>query len=132
MQMQVIIDKFIWKVSDNANTIRFLAFILGRISANVERNLSKYQQLLADLDHLMGGLDTLYSGLLSHTIIPWGKLVELLGHVNMELMEHFKEYEFTMTEIHQYYDLPLVSYSYTDGMLILKNPIYMSQAWKRD
>ena len=29
MQMQVIIDKFIWKVSDNANAIRFLAFILG-------------------------------------------------------------------------------------------------------
>ena len=48
MQMQVIIDKFIWKVSDNANAIRFLAFILGRISANMERNLSKYQQLLAD------------------------------------------------------------------------------------
>ena len=59
MQMQVIKDKFIWKVSDNANAIRFLAFILGRISANMERNLSKYQQLLADLDHLMDGLDAL-------------------------------------------------------------------------
>ena len=42
MHMQVIIDKFIWKVSDNANTIRFLAFILGRVSANMERNLAKY------------------------------------------------------------------------------------------
>ena len=100
MQMQVIIDKFIWKVSDNANAIRFLAFILGRISANMERNLSKYQQLLADLDHLMDGLDTLSSGLLSHTIIPPGKLAELLGHVKMELIEHFKEYELAMTEIH--------------------------------
>ena len=81
MQMQVIIDKFIWKVSDNANVIRFLAFILGRISANMERNLLKYQELLADLDHLMDGLDTLSSGLLSHTIIPPGKLAELLDHV---------------------------------------------------
>ena len=125
MQMQVIIDKFIWKVSDNANAIRFLAFILGRISANMERNLSKYQQLLADLDHLMDGLDSLSSGLLSHSIIPPGKLAELLEHVNMELIEHFKEYELAMTEIHQYYDLPLVSYSYTDGMLILQIPIYI-------
>ena len=125
MQMQVIIDKFIWKVSDNANAIRFLAFILRRISANMERNLSKYQQLLADLDHLMDGLDSLSSGLLSHTIIPPGKLAELLEHVNMELIEHFKEYELAMTEIHQYYDLPLVSYSYTDGMLILQIPIYI-------
>ena len=58
--MQVIIDKFIWKVSDNANAIRFFAFIFGRISANMERNLSKYQQLLVDLDHLMDGLDSLF------------------------------------------------------------------------
>ena len=121
MQMQVIIDKFIWLVSDNANAIKFLAFILGRISANMERNLSKYQQLLADLDHLMDGLDSLSSGLLSHSIIPPGKLAELLEHVNIELIEHFKEYELAITEIHQYYDLPLVSYSYTDGMLILQH-----------
>ena len=40
MHMQVITDKFIWKASDNANAIIFLAFILGRISANMERNLS--------------------------------------------------------------------------------------------
>ena len=57
--MKVIIDKFIWKVSDNASAIRFLAFVLGRISANMERNFSKYQQLLADLDHLGDGLDIL-------------------------------------------------------------------------
>ena len=98
--MQVIMDKFIWKVNDNDNAIRFFAFILGRISANMERNLSKCQQLLADLDHLMDGLDSLFSGLLSHTIIPPGKLAELLEHVNMELIEHFKEYELAMTEIY--------------------------------
>ena len=58
--MQVVIDKFIWKVSDNANAIRFLAFTLGRIIwNNMEINFSKYQQLVADLDHLMDGLDTL-------------------------------------------------------------------------
>ena len=125
MQMQMIIDKLIWKVSDNANAMRFLALILGRISANMERNLSKYQQLLADLDHLMDGLDSLSSGLLSHTIIPPGKLAELLEHVSMELIEHFKEYELARTEIHQYYDLLQVSYSYTDGMLILQIPIYI-------
>ena len=79
-------------VNDNANAIRFLVFILGRISANMERNLSKYQQLLADLYHLMDGLDTLSSGLLSHTIIAPGKLEELLDHVKMKSIDHFKQY----------------------------------------
>ena len=43
----------------------------------------------------------------------------------MELIEHFKEYELAKAEIHQYYDLPLVSYSYTDDMLSLQIPIYI-------
>ena len=71
----------------------------------MERNVSKHQQLLADLDHLMDGLDTVSSSLLSHTIIPSGKLAEILDHVKMNLIGHFKEYELAMTEIHQYYDL---------------------------
>ena len=41
----------------------------------------------------MDGIDTLSSGLLSHTILSPGKLPELLSHVKMELIEHFKEYE---------------------------------------
>ena len=118
--MNVIIDKFTWKVSNNANTIRFSAFMLGRISANLERNLPKYQQLLADLDHLMDGLDTLSVGLLSHTIIPPAKLLELLDHLKIKLIGHFKEYYLAMTEIHECYDLPLVSH-----MLILQIPIYV-------
>ena len=105
MHMQVVIDKFLWKVSDNANAIRFLASILGRISANMETKLSKYQQLLADLYHIMDGPDTLSSGLLSHTIIPPSKLADLLDHVKMKLIEHFKEYELALKEIHQYYTL---------------------------
>ena len=42
--------------------------------------------------------------LLSHALVSPGKLAELLDNVKMKLIEHFKEYELTMTEIHQYYD----------------------------
>ena len=52
----------------------------------------------------------------------------------MKLIEHFKEYELAMTDIHQYYDLPLESYSYTDDMLILQILIYVKryqqQTWE--
>ena len=125
MHMQVVTDEFLWKISDNANAIRFLAFILRRISANNCWYFDKFLTILPDLDHLVDGLDTLSLGLLSHTIFPPGKLAELLDHVKMKLIEHFKEYELAMTEIHQYYDLPLVNYIYTDAMLILQIPIYV-------
>ena len=76
----------------------------------------------------MERLDPLSSGLLSYTIIPPGKLAELLDHEKIKLIEHYKEYELAMTEIHQYYDLPLVSYSYTDDMLNLQIPIYVAHS----
>ena len=75
---------------------------MGRISANMERNLSKYQKILADLDHLMDGLDTVSLDLFPHTVILPGKLPELLDHEKRKLFEHFKENELVMAEIHQY------------------------------
>ena len=41
----------------------------------------EYQPIQKEI--CQNGLDILSSGLLSHTIIPPGKLAELLGHVNI-------------------------------------------------
>ena len=84
--MKLNMDKFNKKVNYNANSIIFLALVLGRISANMERNLSKNQHVLADLDHLMDGLDSMSSGLLSHTVITTCKLAGLLCHVRRKLI----------------------------------------------
>ena len=40
----------------------------------------------------MDWIDTLSSGLLSHTIIPSSRLTELWDHVKRKLKEHIKEY----------------------------------------
>ena len=123
--MKLIKDKLIRKVSDSANSFIFLAFILARISANMEINVSKWQQLLADLDHLMDGCDILPPGLVLHAIILPGKLAELLHHVKRKVIEYFKEYEWAMTEIHQYFDLSLVNYIYISDMIVLQILIYV-------
>ena len=59
MQMKLLMYKIIRRVYHNAISIIFHAYILGRISPNVERNLSNYQKVFADLDQLQGGLDIL-------------------------------------------------------------------------
>ena len=41
VHMKLTMDKVIMKVKGNTNAIRFLAFMLGRISAVMESNLSK-------------------------------------------------------------------------------------------
>ena len=60
IQMELLKNKFITKVNDKANPIKLLAFVLGTISASMERNLSKYQQLLAGLEHMMDEIDTIF------------------------------------------------------------------------
>ena len=42
IHVKFIMDKFIMKVDGNTSAIRFLPFRLGKISANMERNSSKY------------------------------------------------------------------------------------------
>ena len=46
INIKLIMDKFIMKVNDNANAIRFLALILGRISANMEMNFVKIPTII--------------------------------------------------------------------------------------
>ena len=65
---------------------------MGRISGNMERNLSKYQQLLADLDHPMDGLDAISSGLLSYTIILPGKISRIIRPCKNGIDYHIHPY----------------------------------------
>ena len=71
-------DRFTRKVNDNAHSIKILGFILCRVSANMERKFSKYQQLLADLDYMIDGLD--YSQVYIHIQKSTRKIVRIIRH----------------------------------------------------
>ena len=52
---------------------------IGKNISQYGKKCVKYQKLLARFRHLMDGLDIYLSRFTSHTIIPPGKLAELLG-----------------------------------------------------
>ena len=91
----------------------------------MEWNLLKYQDL-SDLSHLADGLDILCSICFHILLISPGKLPELWDHMKKKLIKHFKEYKLAMVEIHEYYVLSLLSYNYTDDMIVLQIPIYVN------
>ena len=64
--------------------------------------------------------------MLAHALIPPVILAELLDHVERKLIEHFKEHELAMTEIHQYYNLSFMSYGYTADILVSQSPVYVA------
>ena len=46
IHIKVKMDKFILKVNNNANAIRFLTFMLGRISANMKKKNVKIPRII--------------------------------------------------------------------------------------
>ena len=115
--MKLIMDKFIMKVSHNINTIRFLALILSRISQYGK----KCVKLPTIIDRFRSPDRWTWYFVFRFAFTYYNStnvLADLLDNTKRKLLEHFKECELAMTEIHQDYDLPLVSYSYTDDTLL--------------
>ena len=113
------------KVKQNSEALLYLSNQLTTVIAVQERHMALYQQLLAELDHFMDALDKLSTGSLSHTVIPPHLLKTYLNHVQETLASQYPEYELIMTEVQQYYDLPLCHFDYHENMVGIQIPLYV-------
>ena len=91
----------------------------------MERYLALYEQIISELDHLLDALDNLSNGLLSHSVISPDVLKELIDHVKQELVEKYPEYELVIDQVHEYYNLPFVSFDYQEGILGIQIPLFI-------
>ena len=62
-------------------------------------------------------LDNLSNNLLSHNVIAPNVLKNFIDHVKEQLSEKYPDYELVIDEVHQYYNLPLISFDYQEGIL---------------
>ena len=111
------------KLEDHENAIFFMSNALSVLLAKVERYLALYQMLVSELDHLMDALDNLSNNLLSHTVVSPDILKNMIDHVRDELREYYPDYELVLTEVHEYYNLPFVTYSYAKGTIGIQVPL---------
>ena len=91
----------------------------------MERYLALYQQTISELDHLLDALDNLSNNLLSHSVRAPNVLKSLLDHVKGQLSEKYPDYELVIDEVHQYYNLPLISFDYQEGILGIQIPSFI-------
>jgi hypothetical protein len=70
-------------------------------------------------------LDTLSTGHLSHNVIGPGQINSFIHKVTDELQRNYYGYEMVMTKVQEYYDLPIVSFAYQEGLLLINIPIYI-------
>ena len=113
------------KINDNSNAIVFLSGTISVLMSKMERYLALYEQIISELDHLLDALDNLSNGLLSHSVISPEVLKNLIDHVKQELVEKYPEYELVIDQVHEYYNLPFVSFDYQEEMLGIQIPLFI-------
>ena len=112
------------RVMDNSNSILFLSGTISVLLSEMERYLALHERVKSELDHILDALDNLSNNLLSHSVIrPF--LKRMIEHVRQQLTEKYLNYELVITEVHDYYNIPVSSFDYMDGILGVFVPLFI-------
>ena len=133
--VQYKLSRHMERIMDNSNSILFLSSTISVLLSEMERYLALHERVKSELDHILDALDKLSNNLLSHSVVRPSVLKRLIEHVKQQLAEKYTNYELVITEVHDYYNLPISSFDYVDGILgylfhylsdlIYKEPMYV-------
>ena len=113
------------RIIDNSKAILFLASSLIGILETTEKYKMLLMQLQLELDHFLDALDALTKGYLSHTVIRPDKLEHFLKQVKQNLVDSYPEFEIITMALKWYYQVPLITFGYSKGMLAISIPIFV-------
>ena len=119
------LSKHVERVMDNSNSILFLSGTISVLLSEMERYLALHERVKSELDHILDALDNLSNNLLSHSVIRPSVLKRLIEHVRKQLAEKYSNYELVITEVHDYYNIPVSSFDYMDGILGVFIPLFI-------
>ena len=119
------LSKHVARVMDNSNSILFLSGTISVLLSEMERYLALHERVKSELDHILDALDNLSNNLLSHSVIRPSVLRKLIEHVRQQLAEKYSNYELVITEVHDYYNIPVSSFDYMDGILGVFVPLFI-------
>ena len=111
------LSKHVEGVMDNSNSILFLSGTISVLLSEMERYLALHERVKSELDHILDALDNLSNNLLSHSVIIPAVLKKLIEDVRQQLAEKYSNYELVITEVYNYYNIPVSSFDYMDGIL---------------
>ena len=123
--VQYKLSRHMERIMDNSNSILFLSSTISVLLSEMERHLALHERVKSELDHILDALDNLSNNLLSHSVVRPSVLKRLIEHVKQQLAEKYTNYELVITEVHDYYNLPVSSFDYVDGILGVFVPLFI-------
>ena len=113
------------RIMDNSNSILFLSGTISVLLSEMERYLALHERVKSELDHILDALDNLSKNLLSHSVVRPSVMRRMIEHVKQQLAEKYTNYELVITEVHDYYNLPVSLFDYVDGILGVFVPLFI-------
>ena len=123
--VQYKLSRHMERIMDNSNSILFLSGTISVLLSEMERHLALHERVKSELDHILDALDNLSNNLLSHSVVRPSVLKRMIEHVKQQLAEKYTNYELVITEVHDYYNLPVSSFDYLDGILGVFVPLFI-------
>ena len=85
--------------------------MFGVILSDLHRYLLLYESILSELDHFLDALDNLSNNQLSHSVVPSDVMEALIIHVQQVLERDYPDYELVVSQVHDYYNLPVSTFA---------------------
>ena len=113
------------QIVDLAAAVALLTEIWTKVLDWQNREITLLLHLIAEMNHLLDALDNLSTGHLSHTVVSPFTLTKMKQHVAETLLMYYSEFELIITETHEYYNIPIGSFVYTEGILAIQVPLFI-------
>ena len=79
----------------------------------------------SQVDHFLDALDNLSNNQLSHSVIPPKEMNDLIAHANKVLKTQYPNYEFVVSRVHDYYNLPFSTFACQGNILMFHISLYI-------
>ena len=113
------------QITDNRNSIKFLAICLEYYCLILTDIYCYMKALLSELDHFLDALDNLSNNLLSHSVMSAEVMQVLITHVQQVLERDYPDYELVVSQVHDYYNLPISTFACKDKTLVIHISFYI-------
>ena len=113
------------QITDNRNFIKFLGNMFGVLLSDLNRCLLIYKSILSELDHFLDALDNLSNNQLSHSVVSADVMKALISHIQQVLEMDYPHYELVVSQVHDYYNLPISTFACKDRTLVIHISSYI-------
>ena len=112
-------------IADVKRAMLFFSSYFNQVYLQLDKYLGLFKDLRSRLQHYVKAIEFVGMNRLSTDLITNEKLTEMLDHVKGQLSEHYPNFEIVTDNEQDYYQMPLISATYVQNMIVLQIPIYI-------